>query len=69
MKVVFPNPDSPATLIEVLARFLNLVVTRKYHNSKGRSSLCDDFVSTRSSVLPRMYPQSPYLWFGSYSQG
>lgn len=51
MKVVFPNPDSPATysllvnqshdgLVEFDFEFADA-----YHNSKGSSSLCDNLVT------------------------
>ena len=46
MKVVFPNPDSPATF-EALANIDRAggTLCNAYHDGKSSSSLCDNLVS------------------------
>jgi len=50
MKVVFPNPDSPATLETSVDLFDGATHGKIYHNGKGGATLCNDLMSVLESV-------------------
>ena len=67
MKVVFPNPDSPATYILFSIPKCDTSLVASYHNGEGRTPFSNDLVSVAGSAIK---PPSAWIRFNwKYTAG